>query len=137
MRKKEEAEIAVSEAFSSAVIRNNWRHGLHARFGTEVSLIGGTISGNAGHGVLAGTSFDHASGQSKGGGKVIVYPRRGHETPPQDGPQTVSAGNGGHDWATVRGGETDEMGYRTSGTGAIEGLAESIPVVALEITTAY
>ena len=90
------------------VVRNNGQHGLYvANYAGQAAckLMGGTISGNTEHGVLAA------------GGKVTVAAAEHSEDPPVDRPQTVSSGNGEHDWAT-------------SG-GEIEGLAEGIQVVAL------
>ena len=56
---------------------------------------GAAISGNKRHGVLAGY-----------GGKVTVAAAQHTEDESTaDRPQTVSSGNGGHDWAAAAGGE--------------------------------
>ena len=55
------------------------------------AAVGGAISGNALHGMAA---YDHRS-------KVTVAAAEHSET--VDRPQTVSSGNGGHDWATQGG----------------------------------
>ena len=78
------------------VVRNNGRNGLHSFgsiHGTEVIVVGGTISGNKRHGVLAEE------------GKVIVAAaEHSEEDGGVDRPQTVSSENDWQDWARSWGG---------------------------------
>jgi len=81
------------------VVRSNGEHGLLVGgFSSKAIQMAGTISGNKQHGV-------HAAG------KVTVAAAEHSEE--VDRPQTVSTGNGEHDWTTAHDGE-------------IEGLADGI-----------
>ena len=76
------------------LVRNNGADSLYVGSGGEVTVMGGTIRSNKRHGVLAG------------GGKVTVAAaEHSEEEGTADRPQTVSSGNGGHDWAAAAGGE--------------------------------
>ena len=87
------------------VVRNNGRNGLHSFgsiHGTEVIVVGGTISGNKRHGVLAEE------------GKVIVAAaEHSEEDGGVDRPQTVSSENDWQDWARSWGGRA--RGARMAG----------------------
>ena len=92
-------------------VRNNGRDGVRALTYDNmlhVVLVGGSISGNAGHGVVAD------------GCKVTVAAMEHSETGDR---QTVSSGNGGHDWSLT------DRSRLADCDGVIEGLAEGIEVV--------
>jgi len=95
---------------------NNQSDGGLFVYGSNVDVIGGTVSSNKGHGVVV-----------DGGGKVTVA--AAEHTENVDRPQTVSTGNTEADWATKES-AADCLVY-SDGQGEIVGLAEGIHVVAV------
>ena len=94
-------------------VRNNEACGVGVYDGAQVVLVGGTIKDNTEHGVFV---------SSYGGAKITVASAAGSG-------ETISTGNGMHDWATyeLQTGLCEAYG----GRGVIEGLAEGMKVFPL------
>jgi len=101
------------------VVRNNGANGLRVCSSGEATLAGGKINNNKEHGVFA-----------YGGGQVTAAKRS--EEVDLLRPQTVSTGDGGHNWATRTGALVRLTSPTTNGRTRIGGLAEGIQVVAVE-----
>ena len=107
---------------AGCVVRNNRQTGLSVAGVAKLILEGGTVTGNKRHGVVAfyGGKVTVAAADSRSSISWLTARERSEETassPAVDRPQTVSSGNGDHDWAT---------GNMFGLLGAIEGLADGI-----------